>query len=75
MRVAMWSWLKHQWGVWAAGRDLDPDTVRYGDFEFAHEKPPAFLTIDDRAIQFRGDWSAPELTPGAIRAFKPWMST
>jgi len=73
-RAAMWSWLKHQWGRWATGRDLEPDTIRYSDFEFAHEKPPAWLTIDDRAVQFRGDWSDPALSPDAIRSFKPWMS-
>lgn len=71
-RTQMWHWLKHQWGLWAhaEGRQLRDEDIRYSDFEFAHEKPPAFLTIDDRAIQFDGDWS--KLSPPALHAFKPW---
>lgn len=32
------------------------------------DKPPAVLTIDDRAATFTGTWMSPE----EIKAFKPW---
>lgn len=58
---AMHDWLVKQY----AGQPL-PEGV-----SFTHEKPPAFLTIDDRAMQFNGDWS--EFLPAKILDFKPWM--
>jgi hypothetical protein len=35
-------------------------------------KPPALMSIDDRALTFNGDWSDPAYSPAGIRQFKPW---
>ena len=43
----------------------------YGDMvglTFPTEKPPAFLTLDDRALTFDGTW--PDIT--TLQEFKPW---
>ncbi|EIZ87168.1 tail protein [Methylobacterium sp. GXF4] len=39
-----------------------------GSIRFPMHKPPAFVTIDDRAIQFTGEW--PDVD--GLLAFKPW---
>jgi hypothetical protein len=48
------------------------DPVLLEDFEFASEKPPAWLTIDDRALCFNGNWSDPNFSVEAMRSFNPW---
>lgn len=49
-----------------------PMAAATGDYPigFTAEKPSAFLTIDDRAVCFQGDWSA--LDPAELLKFKPW---
>lgn len=38
--------------------------------EFPRFKPPAIVYIDDRAVQFRGNFE--ELDPEELRNFRPW---
>jgi len=42
----------------------------FSQLEFSDAKPPAFLTIDDRAICFLGDWKV--LDPAQLTQFQPW---
>jgi hypothetical protein len=65
--VAMSMWLGEQRKKWRA-EGGKPETDNPLSFEFATEKPPAFLQIDDRAIQFNGSW--PDVDE--MRKFKPW---
>ena len=42
----------------------------FGVLQFASEKPPAFLTIDDRALTFVGSWG--DFDPASLLGFKTW---
>jgi hypothetical protein len=69
--TAMGLWLHEQRNKWiAAGGQRHPTEPL--EMEFANEKPAAWLTIDDRAICFKGDWSDPALSADGMLAFKPW---
>ena len=52
------------WGVQA--QDAARKIVR--GIKFPTKKPAAFLTIDDRAVCFKGEWPDPE----KLLEFKPW---
>jgi hypothetical protein len=57
---AMQSWLTKHWGY--------GNTAKLLMIEWPTEKPPAFVTIDDRALTFTGVWPA----IGELKSFKPW---
>lgn len=73
---AMLAWMiEHSRAEFGEGHpmsDVTSDGVngpRY-PIDFCHEKPAAFLTIDDRALPFEGDWS--DFEPADLLHFKPW---
>lgn len=63
--AAMQSYLRREagqaWYETPAGPGLE-------DVRFVTEKPPAKITIDDRALTFNGTWPSIE----ALKAFQPW---
>lgn len=77
-RFAMKRWLaEHIASAWEHGsRSISfAEAECMGDarevvrrFKFPWFKPAATITIDDRAMQFKGTWPHPD----DIKAFKPW---
>ena len=61
-------WLDKEFG-WDKGADVvaRANVVR-NNVTYPLEKPAAFVTIDDRAIQFDGTWPSFD----ELRDFKPW---
>lgn len=75
--AAMRKWLAEQLGAWRkstvyASEGQADILLMTDDFEFAHEKPPAFLTIDDRAVCFEGKWNGIAMAPITLRHFRTW---
>jgi hypothetical protein len=40
--------------------------------DFPHFKPNSFVSIDDRAVRFNGDWSSPEYDPLRLVNLRTW---
>lgn len=62
----MSAWLADHGAMWRAKNEM-PLMLNVA---FAHKKPAAFLTIDDRALTFNGDWSM--YGPEDLLRFKTW---
>lgn len=68
-KAAMQAWLtKHFRDHWAADRTRCDDIL--SEIEWPEEKPPAMLTIDDRALTFSGNWA--DYPPAELLKFQPW---
>lgn len=61
---AMRSWLE----MHIMDQDPEREGPWYLQIEWPTEKPPALVTLDDRALTFTGEW--PEM--GTLLEFKPW---
>lgn len=65
---AMREWL----GYWSVdeehGLAHDTELAFLSEIDWPVEKPPALITIDDRAITFTGIWPSMEF----LKSFRPW---
>lgn len=73
--LAMQKWLEvYSIDFWEFDQLSTPKTARemteilLGNITWPTEKPPAMVTIDDRAITFTGEWP----TINSLMQFKPW---
>jgi len=75
--AAMKEWLRHyvqyefdcEFHHGASG-DFERANLILNSISFPLEKPPAMLTIDDRALCFTGSWS--DFHPDILKEFQPW---
>lgn len=60
----------HREGILAELGPFSEVLKRLAQIEWPTEKPPAFLSIDDRALTFNGNWADFDLEE--LKRFKPW---
>ena len=65
---AMQEWLAKWDEEYWAGKPARPRTCLVLCIKFPTEKPPALVTLDDRAIMFTGTFPSIDV----IKSFKPW---
>jgi hypothetical protein len=65
--AAMQGWLRDSAAISGWGEERWPPAW-FLDLEWPTEKPPALVTIDDRAITFDGTWPSMDV----LKSFKPW---
>jgi len=65
---AMETWLYKWEAVWREEQPAVPRTCLALCIKFPKEKPPAFLSIDDRALTFEGVFHNPK----DLLTFRPW---
>lgn len=79
--IAMKEWLKaHITAAIIEGNTNIPDSMAEEvakklikmNLEFPETKPSAFITIDDRALTFNGDFNSAQYSPEKLKSFKPW---
>lgn len=61
--------MRHWLDSWAM-RERVFDTDVLDSIKYPTEKPPAMITIDDRALTFNGQWS--DYDPQRLLQFQPW---
>lgn len=67
---AMQIWLRQYENRYRVDNGLDFKNPLCDAISFPTEKPPAMITIDDRALTFTGNWK--DFNPEKLLNFKPW---
>lgn len=70
MRAALWVWLAEELNNAEEAFRLTHAMADEDRLRFPTHKPPAMVTIDDRALTFTGNWD--DFTVEKLKAFRPW---